>query len=66
MRKLRIIVQPIPTYGRTSVNGATPRIEIQITRLRPMRSPIGPPSIVPAAVANRNTNRYTWARGIET
>ena len=53
-----------PTGGRASVTGATPRIEPQITRLRPMRSPIGPPTIVPTAVAARKTNRHTCAEGI--
>src|SRR6185437_6800058 len=33
--------------------GATPRIENQITYLRPKRSPTGPPIIVPAATAKR-------------
>ena len=39
---------------------AVPNIEIQITDLRPIRSPIGPPTNVPAAVATKNTNRKIW------
>ena len=31
-------------YGRARVNGSTPRIENQITGLRPNRSPTGPPT----------------------
>ncbi|MNE07461.1 hypothetical protein D3C80_1000810 [compost metagenome] len=54
-------VQNRSTWGSSRVKGATPRMEIQITRLRPMRSPTGPPSTVPAATANRNANRWNWA-----
>ena len=36
-------VQNRLAYGSSSVNGATPRIDTQITYLRPIRSPIGPP-----------------------
>ncbi len=43
--------------GSSSVNGATPRIDTQITTLRPKRSPIGPPAMVPAATENRKRNR---------
>src|SRR5450830_45286 len=50
-------VQNRLAYGSISVNGATPRIDTQITSLRPTRSPIGPPTTVPMATANKNTNR---------
>ena len=59
-------VQPKEACGSMSVNGSTPRIEIQITGLRPMRSPIGPPMKVPAATAPRNTNRSTCEVRTET
>jgi hypothetical protein len=39
------------------VNGSTPKIEPQMTYFRPNRSPIGPPSTVPAATATRKMNR---------
>ena len=52
--------------GSTSVNGRMPRIENQMTYLRPMRSPIGPPANVPTATAARNTNRCTYALHTET
>src|SRR6266404_313723 len=54
---LKIPVQNKFAYGSSSVNGSTPRIEYQITTLRPMRSPTGPPKNVPAATAPRNANR---------
>src|SRR5690242_8178032 len=38
---LRISVQNKFAYGKSKVNGRTPRIEHQITLLRPMRSPTG-------------------------
>ena len=60
MRTVRT-VQNRFAYGRSSVNGSTPRIETQITYLRPMRSPTGPPMNVPAATAPRKTNRCSWA-----
>lgn len=44
-------------WGNNSANGATPKIDAQITYLRPILSPIGPPNKVPAATANKNTNR---------
>ena len=50
-------------YGSISVNGSTPRIETQITALKPIRSPTGPPARVPAATAPRNTNSQSWAVG---
>ena len=57
--------------GSIRAKGAAPRIEIQITSLRPMRSPIGPPTKVPTATAPRNRNRYSceeatdiWKRSI--
>ena len=39
----------------------TPRIEPQITALRPIRSPTGPPIIVPTAIPARKTNSASWA-----
>ena len=33
------------------------KIDTQMTRLRPIRSPKGPPNSVPRAMASRNTNR---------
>ncbi|MNJ27289.1 hypothetical protein D3C77_217910 [compost metagenome] len=57
MITLSTLVQNRSAYGSNRVNGATPRIENQITALRPMRSPIGPPKNVPAATAPRNRNR---------
>src|SRR5882762_8791646 len=54
---LKIPVQNKFAYGSTSVKGSTPRIEYQITTLRPRRSPTGPPKNVPAATAPRNANR---------
>ena len=54
-------VQNRSTCGSSSVNGATPRIETQITGLRPMRSPTGPPTSVPTADANRKRNRCICA-----
>ena len=54
-----ITVPMSPRCGSSSVNGSTPRIETQITYLRPIRSPIGPPAKVPAATAARNTNSST-------
>ena len=55
-----------PTYGRASVNGSTPRIENQMTYLRPNRSPSGPPAKVPTATAARNTKRCSCALRTET
>ncbi|MNY54403.1 hypothetical protein D3C86_1902730 [compost metagenome] len=57
MTTLRMLVQNRSTWGSNKVNGATPRIENQITALRPILSPIGPPKNVPAATAPRNRNR---------
>lgn len=48
---------PSPTCGNNSVNGATPRMDNQMTRCRPIRSPIGPPNRVPAATANNSKNK---------
>ena len=47
------LVQNKSTCGNSSVNGNTPRIETQITYLRPTRSPTGPPTSVPNATAPR-------------
>ena len=46
----------LSTWGMASEKGAVPRIDAQITYLRPNRSPAGPPSIVPKAVAAKKTN----------
>src|SRR5712671_2354673 len=54
---LKIPVQNKFAYGSINVNGNTPRIEYQITTLRPMRSPTGPPKNVPAATAPKNANK---------
>src|SRR5579864_2047577 len=54
---LRMLVQNRLAYGSSSVNGSTPRMEYQITTLRPMRSPTGPPKNVPAATAPRKMKR---------
>ena len=43
-----------------------PRMENQITYLRPMWSPNGPPSKVPTATAARKKNRCTWALCTDT
>lgn len=43
--------------GNNSANGAVPNIEAQITYLRPILSPTGPPISVPAATEKRNTNK---------
>ena len=55
-----------PTCGKARENGATPRIENQITRLRPIRSPTGPPTIVPRATEKRKTKRKSCDVRIET
>ncbi len=52
--------------GRRIANGRTPRIDTQITALRPTRSPIGPPKKVPAATAARNTNSISCDSPTET
>ena len=44
--------------GISKLKGAAPKIEAQITYLRPTRSPIGPPSNVQIAVATRKINKY--------
>jgi len=54
---VRIPVQNRFTCGSIMVNGSTPTIEIQITALRPIRSPTGPPINVPTATDARNANR---------
>ena len=43
--------------GKSNANGAAPKIETQITYLRPILSPMGPPNKVPAATENKNTNK---------
>ena len=52
-----VVVQNRSACGNSSANGATPRIEAQMTGLRPMRSPIGPPTSVPMAEANKKMNK---------
>lgn len=54
------------TCGSSSANGTVPTIENQMTRLRPKRSPSGPPRIVPTATAARNEKRRICAFGTET
>src|SRR5829696_5994224 len=54
---VRIAVHASPTCGKARVNGINPRIEPQITDLRPIRSPTGQPISDPTATAARNTNR---------
>ena len=64
MKPISIVKAPVQNrlaYGSISANGATPRMENRITRRRPTRSPIGPPSTVPAATAARNRNRWNCA-----
>ncbi len=61
MMKLKIPVHNRPTCGSSIEKGATPRMENQMTRLRPTRSPIGPPKSVPRAEARRKQNRYSCA-----
>ena len=34
--------------------------DTQMTALRPIRSPIGPPTNVPKATAPKNAKRYNW------
>ena len=53
MTTVSTLVQNRFACGSSSVNGSTPRIETQITYLRPKRSPIGPPTSVPSATAPR-------------
>ncbi len=65
MITLKPAVAARPTCGSSNVNGATPRIENQMTRLRPMRSPTGPPMSPPTATASRNKNRYICADCID-
>ena len=44
-------------YGNSMVNGAAPRIEIQIIYFLPKRSPKSPPINVPAATEAKKTNK---------
>ena len=66
MTTVRIGVQNRFAYGSISVNGKTPRIDPQITCLRPKRSPIGPPRIVPTPAARRKMNRSICAVRTDT
>ena len=59
MNTLKTVVHKRFAWGSNKVKGATPSIENQMTYLRPKRSPIGPPSKVPAAVANKKMNKCT-------
>ena len=59
-QKLITTVAASPTCGIARLNGAVPAIDSRITYLRPILSPTGPPTRVPAAVAARNTKRKTW------
>ncbi|MNW07733.1 hypothetical protein D3C71_2043980 [compost metagenome] len=61
MTMVSVVVQNRLAWGSSSANGAAPRMDTQITGLRPMRSPIGPPSTVPMAEANRKKNRCSCA-----
>ncbi len=54
-------VQNSEAKGSASVKGSAPRIEIQITVRRPIRSPTGPPITVPRATAARNRNSIRCA-----
>ena len=60
MAMARPAVQNRFANGKASAKGATPRNDTQITALRPMRSPTGPPAKVPAATAARKMNRKIW------
>lgn len=57
VQKLSTAVRGSDTWGRSIEKGAVPRIEIHITNFRPYRSPIGPPTSVPAAVETTKMNR---------
>ena len=46
-------------YGSIRVNGAAPRMDPQITYLRPYLSPNNPPPKVPIADAARKANRQS-------
>src|SRR5689334_23444508 len=51
---VRATVQKRFACGRIKVNGRTPRMETQMTALKPIRSPTGPPARVPAATDPRS------------
>ncbi len=55
------IVTAYPAYGRHKAKGAAPRIEHQMTYLRPILSPMYPPATMPMADAARNANKHSWA-----
>jgi len=65
MKTLRTPVQKRLAQGMSSVKGSAPRMETQMTYLRPMRSPMGPPMSVPAAMAPKRTKRWSWALATE-
>src|SRR5579863_9841090 len=58
---VKTAVQKRFACGSSKVNGATPRIENQITYFLPKRSPNGPPSKVPDATENVNMKRKICA-----
>ena len=53
----KTVVQNKFAYGIINANGAIPTNETQITALRPILSPIGPPANVPKATAAKNANK---------
>lgn len=61
MAALSITIAVNPTCGKINVDGSTPRMDTQKTSLRPSRSPIGPPAMVPFATAPKNTNWHICA-----
>ena len=66
MTKVSTTVHTRLAWGRARVKGRTPRIDTQITGLRPMRSPTGPPAKVPRATAPRKTKSSTCEVCTET
>ena len=46
------------TYGNANANGAAPRIDPQMTYLRPYLSPTLPPNTVPMATAPMKANKH--------
>ena len=55
------MVQPRERCGIASANGAAPRMEMRMMRLRPNLSPSAPPMTVPAAKAARYAKRQSCA-----
>jgi hypothetical protein len=56
------LVQRRLAKGSSIANGAAPRIEVQITRFLPMRSPTGPPKIVPSAYCKKEDKEPVLGR----